>query len=821
MSFKLLKSEIIDKGLCQGCGLCSGNCKHIDLVDMKPQLKDYCIVEKEGLACGKCYSDCPQIIQKKVEEIKPLEIISVQSTNSDILKHAENGGFITTLSKYLLETKNIDQLITVKNINGTPKSMIIKDPEEVLKNPGVFYGRTGVLKQLIKAAEGDHKSIGIIGLPCEIRGATNIDSQMQGKLELFKIGLFCNANIRTPDTDRGIIKSPCSYNCPAGVNAARYIELTKEGKYQDALELIREMNPFPSVCGRICTNECEFGCTLHQSSNPIAVREIKRFLTEWEMKQKIINPQTQSEKKERIAIIGAGPSGLSAAYYLAKMGYAPTVFERSDKIGGMLRLGIPQFRLPDDVLDHDIEFIKSAGVKIETNVEIGKQLTLNDLKKQGFKAFYFAMGQYSSNKLNIEGENAKGIYYALDFLLKWKYNHDISSNIFKDKVVAVIGGGSVALDSAQTVKRFGAKKVLVIYRRSEKELPARQEDYENSIKEGIEFQFLRNPVKFISDSENNVKQIELVKMELGEPDSTNRCVPIVVKNSEYRIDVDFVIVAIGQSVESTLIQSACDDQLDIQKGKINIDKITYETNVPGIFAGGDIVVGSKNIAVTAIAQGREAAESIDRFLRGVDLKADRTIKPNLFDDLRIEIPKKTSPRPPTKKLQNFFFNFEDIHGPLEEDFVKKESIRCLNCNNYCLHCQDFAGVYADVAAGDLGSENKYTTVIIWTPRAQKIIQEMIDKGLLIKGKVSKDDVDSSINRKIKREIINHTKTPRERIYNSILLEGPNTISGLSKKLNLDLKTTRYNALRLAQEKKIGMKLVEGSDEPIFNMEIEE
>jgi coenzyme F420-reducing hydrogenase beta subunit len=248
MSFKMLKDEIIDLGLCQGCGLCAGYCKHIELVDLKPQLKDYCIVEKEGLACGKCYNSCPQVRHLKIENKTPVEILSLQTTDEQIRKNAASGGFITTLNKYLLETKQISHLIEVQNVEDRPQAVVTTNPNETKKYSGVAYGRSGVLKKLIEVLGTNYDNIGVVGVPCEIRGAYFTEQSM--KKEFFKIGLFCNANIRNKATDGGEICSPCCNGCPAGVNAAGYINLIRKGKYQEAVNLIRETNPLPSICGR-------------------------------------------------------------------------------------------------------------------------------------------------------------------------------------------------------------------------------------------------------------------------------------------------------------------------------------------------------------------------------------------------------------------------------------------------------------------------------------------------------------------------------------------------------------------------------------------
>lgn len=816
MSFKMLKDEIIDLGLCQGCGLCAGYCKHIELVDLKPQLKDYCIVEKEGLACGKCYNSCPQVRHLKIENKTPVEILSLQTTDEQIRKNAASGGFITTLNKYLLETKQISHLIEVQNVEDRPQAVVTTNPNETKKYSGVAYGRSGVLKKLIEVLGTNYDNIGVVGVPCEIRGAYFTEQSM--KKEFFKIGLFCNANIRNKATDGGEICSPCCNGCPAGVNAAGYINLIRKGKYQEAVNLIRETNPLPSICGRICTHECEYGCTLIGTSKPIAIRELKKFVTEWEMKHGSRPSLNINGKK--VAIIGSGPAGLTAAYYLANMGYKPTIFEKSDQIGGMLRFGVPKFRLPDEILDYDIETVKQMGVEIKTNTPLGPKLTFSDLKNQGYEAIFVAIGQYKPKTLKTEGEDLPNIHVAIDFLMKRKYRYWENQEEFKGKTIGILGAGPVAVDVAQTALRLGANSVTMVDIASEKQLElARKDIPENELKH-IKFLYEHSTAKFALNEKNklefHVYKINTVKDESGKIRFEK------IPGSESKFEVDTIIIAIGQEVDYALLDAAGGDKLLRERGKIIIDEITFETSVPGIFAGGDIVTRGKNVAIAAIAHGRAAAISIDRYLKGQDLKEGRKKREQSFFTTPLNAPKDYSQKPPIEQAsENLWLNFQEIDGIFNEDLAVKEAKRCLNCNNFCAHCQDFAGVYADLTAGEIGSEKGFTTVVIWTKKGQNIVKEMLEKGLLTQGAVSTEAVDIAIKNKMKRELIEHHKTPREKILNSIKYDGPDTIIGLSKKLNLDLKTTRYNALRLAQEKKIGMKIVEGSDEPIFNMEIEE
>ncbi|MEJ2295968.1 MAG: coenzyme F420 hydrogenase/dehydrogenase beta subunit N-terminal domain-containing protein, partial [Candidatus Lokiarchaeota archaeon] len=415
MSFELLKSEIIDSGLCQGCGLCAGSCKHIEMEVKRPTLKDYCILERDGQDCGKCYQTCPQVIQKKFKEKQPLAIYSLRSKNPEILARASSGGFVTSFVKELLENDTLKKIVMVQEEEEKPTAEIVTNPEDVVQKAGVVYGRSGVLKQLVEITGETFDQIGIVGVPCEMRGAAEIEEEM--KRDILKIGLFCNSQIRTEQTDKGLVCSPCCNNCPSGVNAQGYISLIRQGKYQEAVNLIRENNPLPAICGRICTNECEHGCTLIGDDHPVAIRELKKFVTEWEIEHANKGLKTTPKLKKnakKVAIIGSGPAGLTAAFYLRKMGYAATIFEKTDKTGGMLRFGVPQFRLPNYVLDYDVKRIVDSGIDVVLNKPFGPEMTIEDLKNEGFEAIFIATGQYKPRTLHLEGEDLPNVMVAIN-----------------------------------------------------------------------------------------------------------------------------------------------------------------------------------------------------------------------------------------------------------------------------------------------------------------------------------------------------------------------------------------------------------------------
>jgi NAD-dependent dihydropyrimidine dehydrogenase PreA subunit len=471
MSLALLKGEIVDAGLCQGCGLCAGSCKHIEMEVRRPTLKDYCILERDGQDCGKCYQTCPQVVQKKFKEKRPLAIYSLKSKNPKVLAKASSGGFVTTFVKELLENQTLKEIVMVQDEDEKPTAEIVSNPDEVVQKAGVVYGRSGVLERLVEITGETFNQIGIVGVPCEMRGAAEIAEEM--KRDILKIGLFCNSQIRTEETDKGLVCSPCCNNCPSGVNAQGYISLIRQGKYQDAVNLIRENNPLPSICGRICTNECEHGCTLIGDDHPVAIRELKKFVTEWEIEQEkkaSRNVPKLKKNAKKVAIIGSGPAGLTAAFYLRKRGYAPTIFEKTDKTGGMLRFGVPQFRLPNYVLDYDVGRIIDSGVDIVLNKPLGPEMTVEDLKNDGFEAIFIATGQYKPRTLHLEGESLPNVMVAINFLMERKYRYWENKEEFKGKTIGIIGGGPVAVDVAQTTLRLGAEKIHLVDIMSEREL---------------------------------------------------------------------------------------------------------------------------------------------------------------------------------------------------------------------------------------------------------------------------------------------------------------------------------------------------------------
>ncbi|MDK2795778.1 MAG: glutamate synthase small chain [Archaeoglobaceae archaeon] len=415
---------------------------------------------------------------------------------------------------------------------------------------------------------------------------------------------------------------PCVEGCPVNVPIPQFILAIREGRFDDAIKIIKERNSLPATTGRVCPweNHCEKACTLgkRQGYEPVAIGWLERFAADYERAKGFAIPPKPQPNGKKVAIIGSGPAGLTAAADLAKKGYDVTVFEALHEAGGVLVYGIPEFRLPKEIVKAEIEYVKSLGVKILTDVVIGKTITVDELLEE-FDAIFIATGAGLPNFMNIPGENLNGIYSANEFLTRLnlmrayefpKYDTPIKVG----ERVAVIGGGNVAMDCARWARRLG-KEVYIVYRRTGAEMPARKEEIERAKEEGVHFMFLTAPTRYIGDEKGWVKQMECIKFELGEPDASGRRRPVPIKGSEFIMDIDTVIVAIGQSPNPLVPQTT--PKLKTTKwGTIEVDE-ELRTSVERIWAGGGIVRGDSTI-ILAMGDGRKAALSIDKYLSGQD-----------------------------------------------------------------------------------------------------------------------------------------------------------------------------------------------------------
>ncbi len=474
--------------------------------------------------------------------------------------------------------------------------------------------------------------------------------------------------------------APCKAACPAHVPVQGYLKLAAQGRYTDALELIKKENPFPAVCGRICNKRCEAECTRGSVDEAVAIDEVKRFIADHDMNEatrfvpKMVN-QIGRPYTEKIAIIGAGPAGMSCAYYLANKGYPVTVFDRNPVPGGMLTLGIPAFRLEKDVLNAEIDILREMGVKFRCGVEVGRDVTIQQLRDEGYKGFYLAIGAQRSAKLNIPGEELEGVFGGVEFLREV----NLGNKPAVGKRCAVIGGGNVAMDVCRSAVRLGAEETYIIYRRSQDEMPADPEEVKEAMEEGVKFRFLNAPVEIIG-RDGKVSALKVEAMELGEPDEKGRRISVGTGKFE-TIELDSVIGAIGQTVDWGGLDVG--RLVTTKKGTAEADALTYQTAQPDIFVGGDCYTGP-SFAINAIAAGKEAAISLHRYVHpgqtltaGRDRREYRALDKEhvMLDVASFDNDRRQEPGYNAAKAKTF----ADARVTFTEEQVRKECARCLGC----------------------------------------------------------------------------------------------------------------------------------------------
>lgn len=414
----------------------------------------------------------------------------------------------------------------------------------------------------------------------------------------------------------------CIQGCPVGINIPKFIKRIEQGDFLGSAVALKETNALPSVCGRVCPQEiqCESNCFYVQKlkKDPVAIGFLERFAADYERDSGEMSVPVVAEKNGlKVAVVGSGPSGLAVAGDMIKWGYDVTVFEALHEIGGVLKYGIPEFRLPNGVVNVEIDNLKEMGVKFERNFIVGKTATVEDLKEEGFEVFFVGSGAGLPNFMNIPGENFNGIFSSNEYLTRVNLmnaaDDEYDTPVISGKNVAVIGGGNTAMDSVRTSKRLGADHSMIIYRRSIEEMPARVEEVHHAQEEGIEFMNLHNPLEYYADDKGYVKSMRVQKMELGEPDSSGRRRPIPIEGSDFVVDVDTVVVAIGVS-PNPLIPASMPELEMSDWGTIIVNKDTMESSIPGIFAGGDIVRGGATV-ILAMGDGRKAAAGMHKYLK--------------------------------------------------------------------------------------------------------------------------------------------------------------------------------------------------------------
>ena len=478
-----------------------------------------------------------------------------------------------------------------------------------------------------------------------------------------------------------LFKAPCAHTCPVGIDVPGYVTLVSKGRFDEAYELIMEKNPLPGICGRVCTHPCESKCRREQIDEPISIRTIKRFVTDYmgnggRTKKKEPKPLLN---RQPVAVIGAGPAGLTAAYFLALKGHPVTVYEKLPTPGGMLSYGIPEYRLPRAIIAQEIEDIKARGVEIKCGVEIGRDITIDELFQQGFQAVFIGIGTQKSYTLGIGGENLPGVLPGLEFLRDLNLGK-LKEADYKGKSAAVIGGGNTAIDAARTLLRLGAKEVFLVYRRTREEMPANAEEIDEAFKEGVVPYFLCAPQAIAGSGK--VEELVCKRCSLGDFDKSGRRRPVPVDGTEFTLKVDFVVPAIGQAAE---LAGIADESTGVKAdhGSIGVNKWNMATDRPGVFAGGD-AIGDEATVVWAMRTGAKAAMEIDKFLGGDGVMIEKVRRDSQITSIPVEMPDEIEVRERGKQVMLAYAKRKESFDETELGFKKKvaidEASRCLHCD---------------------------------------------------------------------------------------------------------------------------------------------
>jgi NADPH-dependent glutamate synthase beta subunit-like oxidoreductase/NAD-dependent dihydropyrimidine dehydrogenase PreA subunit len=480
--------------------------------------------------------------------------------------------------------------------------------------------------------------------------------------------------------------APCRQTCPAEIDIPKYIAQITKGDYEGAVKTIRERNPLLLACGRVCPHPCESYCRRGIEDEAVSINQLKRFVADMEMNSERRLPVSCAPPtNKQIAVIGGGPAGLSCAYFLCRLGHTVTIFEAMPKLGGMIRYGIPEYRLPKEVLDWEIEGILKLGINYHINVKLGVDFDMGSLVAAGYDAVFLGIGAWDDYSLKIEGENLSGCYTGIDFLVKIGGVDSIPI----DRKVAVIGGGNTAIDCARTLIRLGAEKVYLVYRRTRSEMPANKVEIEAAEQEGVDFLFLAAPVRALGNEQGKVTSLEYLKMELGEPDASGRRRPVPKEGSETVLDIDMLITAIGQKPDVSFTNEGkrLKDLTITRWNTIEADHETLQSNIPYIFTAGDVATGP-SLVVEAIGGGRRAARSIHQYLTGNQVTPDpksllkKHIPESIFEYVEgiVKTPRAKMPELPVKERIKSFVEADLV---LREKDALAESKRCLSCCRIC------------------------------------------------------------------------------------------------------------------------------------------
>ena len=601
-------------------------------------------------------------------------------------------------TKFLSTAKKAEIVSEIKN-NVVLKDAITNLEETIeISATDSLQGFLKSLTDTLEASESAEKEKDAFADKLQ-EAMSKIDTNPEAALHLLQKNLGITTRYGQP---------PCHVECPAGVRTQRFVNLTRDKRFDEALELMRGTYPFPGTLGRVCNAPCESKCQRGLIDQPVSIRNLHRFLADNERASgKVHRPTPSIDKTEKIAVIGAGPAGIGCAYDLARMGYPVTIFESKPKNGGLLRWGIPEYRLPRDVLDEEISYVQQLGVEILNNQRITKP---SELLTKGFSAVFVGTGASSSLKLRIEGEDAKGVFHALEFL----DDINLGKSVELGKRVAVIGGGNAAIDSARVSLRTGASEVSIVYRRSKSEMPANEMEIEDAEHEGVNLKILSSPVKIL-EAGGKVTGLRCIKMELGEPDASGRRRPVPIPDSEFDIEVDSIVVAIGQGIEANDYFS---DLEYTEWGLIQVDKQSLQTSVQGVFAGGDAVSGPATV-VKAVGAGKKAAISIDRFIRGEDVFQESTSSGIIIATVDADKAQATEERRaamPMLKAEGRATTFDEVELGFDAKTAATEANRCINCS--------ISNMDVTVYGGRIDPE-------VAKPKMRKFLQDEVERGVIL------------------------------------------------------------------------------------------
>ena len=583
----------------------------------------------------------------------------------------------------------IDDLIGKGGLKHPRSRRIAEDIHNLLDD--IAWGRAGddhlpAVQDLIQGLLEDTEE------PGGHRLGQHLGETLQQHGEVFE------SHVKTHNCPTGtcewLTPAPCQMACPAGIDVPSYVHLIGEGRDGEAIDVIRRDNPFPWVCGLVCTRPCEFMCVRGRIDTPVSIKFLKAFAAERAMSEgSYQNPPKESDKNKRVCVIGAGPGGLSAAYYLAMKGYGVHVIEALPMAGGMIMVGIPRYRLPREVIDREVAMLEALGVTFAFNTRFGKEVTLDDLKSQGFDAFFLAIGAHKAYQLGIPGEaEYPQTMEAIDLLRRVA----LGERRVPGKQVVVIGGGNVAIDAARTCLRLGSPEVTIAYRRTRHEMPSDEEEVEQAEEEGVHLSFLTIPGKIVGE-DKRITGVQCVRAELVKREGSNRMSPVPVLGSEYIMDADVVISAIGQKVDQLCLKEL-DTMGWTRRGTIDVNMVTMETSIEGVFAAGDAVTGPATV-IEAIGGGKRAAEAIDRYLEGIPQPQMPPVPVRRLRAACTEVPASTKmvikrPVMDMLNLDRRRTTFQQVELGYTENMVREEARRCLRCD-ICRRCGNCVAVCRD------------------------------------------------------------------------------------------------------------------------------